>query len=81
MAGVHLPCLDHVEAGAPASEIEITPEMIEAGIAAAFSVDGLTHGVGYFSPHDLVREVYLAMRRRYFGGMSPNIAEDTKASS
>jgi hypothetical protein len=31
MDDVHMPSLDSVEAGAPAREIVITPEMIEAG--------------------------------------------------
>jgi hypothetical protein len=31
MDSVYSPSLDSVEAGAPADEIEVTPEMIEAG--------------------------------------------------
>jgi hypothetical protein len=32
MPNVHLPSLDSVGAGAPEAVIEITPEMIEAGV-------------------------------------------------
>ena len=40
MPNVHSSSLDSVEAGAPANEIEITPEMIEAGIAV---INGRKH--------------------------------------
>ncbi len=39
MDRVHLPSLDSIEAGAPAKEIEITPEMIEAGVSILFDYD------------------------------------------
>jgi hypothetical protein len=42
MADVHEPSLDAIEAGAPAdeNEIEVTPEMIEAGAAALWRTRG-----------------------------------------
>lgn len=43
------------------AEIEITPEMIEAGISAIFDCDGMSYGTGFFSPTELAKKVYQAM--------------------
>lgn len=45
-------------------EIEITPEMIESGARAIFSFPGAGDGIGFFSPDELARAVYLAMESR-----------------
>lgn len=49
--------------GAPEPEIEVTPEMIEAGLAELFSFDREAD-----IPEEKVREIYLAMRRISLNG-------------
>jgi hypothetical protein len=61
MSDVHLPRLDGIEAGAPENEVEITPEMIEAGaevVCRCFD-DPTGHSYG----EHVAVEVYRAMRR------------------
>jgi hypothetical protein len=41
MDSVHMPSLDSVEAGAPEAEIEITSEMIEAGVTVLWESGAL----------------------------------------
>jgi len=61
MDGVHMPSLDSVEAGAPANEIEITPEMIEANAEVVCRCFDDPTGRSY--GEHVAEEVYLAMRR------------------
>jgi hypothetical protein len=57
MTNVHLPSLDSIEAGAPEQEIDITPEMIEAG-----AIELAWHGSWKYSNEDVVERIYRAMR-------------------
>jgi hypothetical protein len=50
-------------AGAPADEIEITPEMIEAGVAILYGYETLTRGEEWWAV-----EVYRSMWKRSPGG-------------
>ena len=59
MDHVHMPSPDSVGAGAPAIEIEFTPEMVEAGEGIILS-DVLEIG-GLFDASELANKVYLAM--------------------
>jgi hypothetical protein len=59
MCNIYPRSLDSVEAGAPAAEIENTPEMIEAG-EEIILCDVLEIG-GLFEPAELAKKVYLAM--------------------
>jgi hypothetical protein len=43
MPDVYSSSLDSVEAGAPEAEIEITPEMVEAGVAALWATFAIEH--------------------------------------
>ena len=52
------PRVEFGEAGAPETEIEITPEMIEAGVAEFLAYDS-----DYERPRDAVVEIYLAMTK------------------
>ena len=52
------------EAGAPEAEIEITPEMIEAGAEAILGEVGGADLGGFFSAPDLAVAVYRAMHIR-----------------
>lgn len=57
---------------APEYEIEITPEMIEAG---AEVIEGLgidTDAMGYFSPPSVAKRAYLAMERVRLTGQTPS---------
>jgi hypothetical protein len=45
-------------------EIEVTPEMIEAGVSVLLSDDGVRDGVGFFSPSVVAEKVFLAMDRQ-----------------
>jgi len=61
MADVHLRGLDSVEAGAPEKEIEITPEMIEAGVCVLWES-------GAHEPMDgvdqlLIERIFVTMSR------------------
>jgi hypothetical protein len=61
MPDVHLPSPDSVEAGAPEAEIEITPEMIEAGVCVLWDS-------GAHEPMDgvdqlLIERIFVAMSR------------------
>lgn len=48
-------------------EIEVTPEMIEAGVQALLSEPGgVNDGIGFFSPPDLATRIFLAMLSRRF---------------
>ena len=51
------------KAGAPEDEIEITPEMIEAGAAILYGYETLTRGEEWWAV-----EVYRSMWRRFHGG-------------
>ena len=55
----------------PANEIEITPEMIEAGQDAVWSTPGAMEAAGLFSSEDLVCRVYSAMRAADHEGRAP----------
>jgi hypothetical protein len=46
------------EAGAPGDEIEVTPEMIEAGVDAYIENDRFFH-----LPEEIVRNIFIAMQR------------------
>ena len=46
-------------AGAPACEIEITPEMIEAGVAVLYESGAIEHPLA--ADRDLVRDVFTTM--------------------
>jgi len=50
-------------ANADVLEVEITPEMIEAGEGVILGAVGGADLGGYFSARDLAAEVYLAMAR------------------
>jgi hypothetical protein len=59
MRNVHSPSLDPIEAGAPEQEIEITPEMIEAGVQ-------VLRRFFYDEPNDditreVAKEIFVAM--------------------
>ena len=55
----------HTEAGAPGeSEIEVTPAMIEAGVAVIFSTEGVAPLGVHFAADELAVEVYRAMDAR-----------------
>jgi hypothetical protein len=60
MNDVYLPSLDSVEAGAPANEIEITSEMIEAGVRVLWESGAVEHPSSD-ADHNLIREIFLAM--------------------
>ncbi len=63
MPNVHVSSLVSSEAGAPANEIEITPEMVEAGVEA-YSRFFLELRSGYReAPAAMVRAVFCAMGR------------------
>lgn len=53
------------------TEVEITPEMIEAGEDAVWSTPGAGEAAGLFSASDLACRVYLAMRAADHTGHSP----------
>jgi hypothetical protein len=57
MDNVYMPGLDSIEAGAPEQEIEITPEMIEAGAGVLCGFETETTDETYWA-----RKVYIAMR-------------------
>lgn len=46
-------------------EVEITSEMIDAGVEVVLSFVGGADVGGYFSPEDLAVAVYLAMRENF----------------
>jgi hypothetical protein len=52
MPNVHSPSLDSVEDGAPEAEIEITPEMIHAGVCVLLAMD-----TRFESYEDVVKEL------------------------
>jgi hypothetical protein len=54
------PSLDSVEAGAPEAEIEITPEMIEAGVRVLWESGAIETPMGD-ADRDLVHEIFVAM--------------------
>jgi len=59
MDSVYSPSLDPVEAGAPGAEIEVTPEMIEAGFDVLLQsgvVENLSKGDKF-----VVRKIFSAM--------------------
>jgi hypothetical protein len=58
MCDVHSPSIDSIEAGAPEQEIEITPEMIEAGACVLCRFETFTADEEYWA-----KEVYRAMRK------------------
>jgi hypothetical protein len=49
---------------APSAEIEVTPEMIEAGEEAILCVVGGADLGGWFSADDLAKRVFLAMAEK-----------------
>ena len=59
MPNVHSSSLDSVEAGAPGNEIEVTPEMIEAGTKALrrFYYDELNDDI----TREVAKEIFVAM--------------------
>jgi hypothetical protein len=61
MDSVHSPSLDGIEAGAPAGEIEITPEMIEAGVRVLW--DSGAHEPMEGVDQLLIEKVFVAMSR------------------
>jgi hypothetical protein len=60
MPNVHPPSLDSVEAGAPRNEIEVTPEMIEAGVCVLWESGALEIFLEDFN-RELVRKIFVAM--------------------
>jgi len=62
MDSVHMPSLDSVEAGAPASEIEVTPAMIDAGGTVLWESGAIESPMDGADRH-LVREIFFAMYR------------------
>jgi hypothetical protein len=56
---VHSQSLDSVEAGAPANEIEITPEMIEAGVDALWASCAIEHPCE--ADRDIIPKIFTAM--------------------
>jgi hypothetical protein len=61
MTNVHLPGLDFVEAGAPETEIEITPEMIEVGVRVLW--DSGTHEPMDGVDQLIIERIFVAMSR------------------
>jgi hypothetical protein len=59
MPNVHSPSPDSVEAGAPANEIEITPEMIEAGVNALWATCAIEHPCG--ADRGIIPKIFTAM--------------------
>jgi hypothetical protein len=57
MASVHASSPDSIEAGAPGEEIEITPDMIDAGVT--YIEDSLKWNLDTFE--DMAREIYIKM--------------------
>jgi hypothetical protein len=60
MASVCQPCLGISEAGAPVSEIEITPEMIEAGVRVLWD-SGAVETTMENADRSLVMKIFVAM--------------------
>jgi hypothetical protein len=60
MDHVYLPSLDSVEAGAPETEVEITPEMIEAGVHILWG-SGAVEVPMEDADRELVRKIFVAM--------------------
>ena len=60
MDSVHMPSLDSIEAGAPAREIEITPEMIEAGVCVLWE-SGAVETPMDGADRELVQKIFVAM--------------------
>ena len=56
MVDVYSPSLDSVEAGAPANEIEITPEMIEGGVSVILAMD-----TRFETHEDVVKELIVKL--------------------
>ena len=61
MCHVHSPSLDSVGAGAPEAEIEITPEMIEAGVRVLW--DSGAHEPMNGVDQLLIERIFVAMSR------------------
>lgn len=61
MENVHSPRL--VEAGAPEAEIEITPEMIEAGVCVLWESGAIEAPMEDFN-RELVQKIFVAMLSR-----------------
>ena len=61
------------KSGAPKEEIEVTPEMIEAGLDALFRVATSDWSLpSHAEIRPVVREIYLAMRRSSPTGQMPS---------
>ena len=60
MIDVCQPCLDISEAGAPVSEIEITPEMIETGVRVPWD-SGSVETPMENADRNLVKKIFVAM--------------------
>jgi hypothetical protein len=60
MDHVHSPSLDSAEAGAPADEIEITPEMIAAGVRVLWDSGAIEAPMEDFN-RELVEKIFVAM--------------------
>lgn len=61
MDSVHMPSPDSVEAGAPADKIEVTPDMIEAGVRVL--LDSGAHEPMEGVDQLLIEKIFVAMSR------------------
>src|SRR5258707_13513358 len=59
MPALHSPCAESVGTGAPANEINVTPEMSEAGVNALWATGAIEHPGG--ADESVVQAVFAAM--------------------
>lgn len=69
MDRVHSSSLDFKEAGAPGKEIEVTPEMIEAGIRVLWDSGAIEAPMEDFN-RELVQKIFVAMSHALTGRSS-----------